>query len=94
MDAPTGPIVTLTGELDIYRATAIHETLASVPPNAIIDLSAVTYLDSTLLNELARVRKRVGTDLVLVVGSQQVRRILEVAGFARLFRIVDVGAVH
>jgi anti-anti-sigma factor len=88
MKAPR-TVVTLCGELDVYRAEAVREAFDSVRDAPVVDLSAVTYLDSTVLNELIRLRKRVDGEIVLVVGSPQIRRVLELVSFARLFRIVD-----
>lgn len=87
MDAPR-TIVTLRGELDIYRAESIRDSFAAIDGPAVVDLSGVTYLDSTALNELARLHKRVG-DLVIVAPSPQIRRVLTIVGFAHLFTIVD-----
>jgi anti-anti-sigma factor len=82
-------VVTLRGELDVYRADSVREAFDAVRGSAVVDLSAVTYLDSTVLNELVRLRKRIAGDIVLVVVSPQVRRILELVGFGQLFQIVD-----
>jgi anti-anti-sigma factor len=82
------PVVTLSGELDLYRAPAVRESLARVEGPVVVDLSRVSYIDSSLLNELARLRRRVG-DVALVVTSPQVRRILDIVGFDRTFRVVE-----
>jgi anti-anti-sigma factor len=82
------PIVALSGELDLYRAPAVRASLAQIDGPVVIDLSAVSYIDSSLLNELARLRRRVG-EVVLVVSSPQVRRIIDIVGFDRAFRVVD-----
>ena len=87
MDTPR-TIVSLKGELDIYRADAIRDSFATVNGPAVVDLSGVTYMDSTALNELARLHKRVGR-LVIVAPSPQIRRVLTIVGFADLFEIVE-----
>lgn len=81
-------IVSLKGELDIYRADAIRDSLAAVDGADVVDLSGVTYLDSTALNELARLYKRVGK-VMIVAPSPQIRRVLTIVGFGELFDIVD-----
>jgi anti-anti-sigma factor len=88
MEAPR-TVVALSGELDVYRAASIREAFAAVRDAAVLDFTEVTYLDSTALNELARLRKRVAGELVLVVRSPQVRRVLDLVGFGALFRIVQ-----
>ena len=82
------PVVALSGEVDLDRAPAVRASFASIDGPVVIDLSSVTYLDSSLLNELARLRRRVG-DVALVVTSPQVRRILDIVGFTNKFRVVE-----
>ena len=83
------PVVVLGGEFDIFRSTTAHDALSAIDGPAILDLSDVTYLDSSFLNELARLRNRVDGELTLVVGSPQIRRLLKVVGFGERFTIVD-----
>jgi anti-anti-sigma factor len=81
--------VVLEGEIDIHdadRLRALFDACTHGAP-ALIDMSAVTYLDSTVLNELARLRRRC-EDVVLIVRSAQIERILEIVGFDSTFRIV------
>jgi anti-anti-sigma factor len=82
------PVVTLSGELDLYRAPAVRASLEGIDGPVVIDLSGVSYIDSSLLNELARLRRRVG-EVALVVTSPQVRRIIDIVGFDRAFRVVE-----
>lgn len=79
--------VRLAGELDLSNVSSLRAKLASIDGPAVVDLSDVTYLDSTALNELAVLRRRVG-NVALVVGSPNIRRTLEIVGFGRSFRIV------
>jgi anti-anti-sigma factor len=81
------PIVALTGELDLYGAPALRARFDEIGGPVVLDFSAVTYLDSSTLNELARLRKRVG-DVVLVVSSPQLLRVLDIVGFTNAFRVV------
>jgi anti-anti-sigma factor len=79
--------VRLAGELDLSNVSSLRAKFAAIDGPAIVDLSEVTYLDSTALNELAVLRRRVGT-VALVVGSPNIRRTLEIVGFTTSFRIV------
>ncbi len=52
-------------------------------------MSAVRLVDSSVLNELARVAKRAGRHGVkLIVTSPHVRKVLDIVQFERLFDIV------
>ena len=79
--------VSFRGELDMSNAPALRASLGAVSGPAVVDLSEVTYLDSTALYELAALRRRVGS-VVLVVSSPNVRRTLEIVGFDDQFRVV------
>ena len=85
MEAPSF-VITLSGELDLSNRESL--SLADARGPAVVDLSAVTYLDSTALYELGALRKRVG-NVVLVVPSPQIRRTLEIVGYTKIFDIVD-----
>ncbi|HZO93632.1 MAG TPA: STAS domain-containing protein [Candidatus Baltobacteraceae bacterium] len=81
--------VVLQGEIDIHdadRLRTLFDACAQGKP-VLVDLSRVTYLDSTALNELARLRRRCD-DVAIVVASPQIERILEIVGFTSTFRIV------
>jgi anti-anti-sigma factor len=79
--------VRLAGELDLSNVSSLRAKFAAIDGPAVVDLSDVTYLDSTALNELALLRRRVGS-VALVVASPNVRRTLEIVGFSTSFRIV------
>ena len=67
MEAPSF-VITLRGELDLSNVAEMRSSLADAQGPAVVDLSAVTYLDSTALYELGVLRKRVG-NVVLVAPS-------------------------
>jgi anti-anti-sigma factor len=81
-------VITLSGELDLSNVAEMRASLAGAVGPAAVDLSAVTYLDSTALYELGALRKRVG-NVVLVAPSPQIRRTLEIVGYTKIFDIVD-----
>ncbi|HEX3468587.1 MAG TPA: STAS domain-containing protein [Candidatus Elarobacter sp.] len=80
--------VRLAGELDLSNVSSLRAKLAAIDGPAVVDLSDVTYLDSAALNELASLRRRVGS-VALVVDSPNIRRTLEIVGFHGVFRIVS-----
>ena len=82
-------VVVLAGDLDVYTVKRVRAALDPVDGPAIVDMSAVEFLDAAALGELARLARRVGTGtVVLVVPSPQIRRVLDIVRFDRLFRIV------
>lgn len=86
-------MVTLAGEIDLYTAPRFHEVLLrgidERASRVIVDLSAVTFLDSTGLGVLVGGAKRLGASgpLQIVCGPGHVRRVLEIAGLAGVFAI-------
>jgi anti-sigma B factor antagonist len=87
------PIVRATGEIDVSSAPLLREQLESVPegvPKVIVDLSAVTFLDSTGLSVLVAARKRLrstNTSAVvhLVVTKPIVTQIFDITGLQTVF---------
>jgi anti-sigma B factor antagonist/stage II sporulation protein AA (anti-sigma F factor antagonist) len=78
----------LSGEIDLSNATALEHTINEAVPNdvrgLVLDLSALTYIDSSgirLLLSLAGSLRWRGQDLVLAVPEgSQCRRVLSIAG--------------
>jgi anti-anti-sigma factor len=88
--AMSRPVIALSGDLDIYGAKAACRVLDTIQGPAVVDLSAVAFLDGTGLSELVRLARRVGAGtVVLVVPSAQMRRVFEIVRFGELFRIVE-----
>jgi anti-anti-sigma factor len=84
-------VLRLTGEYDLTHKDEIAELFATVDGNSsvLIDLSEVTYIDSTILRELAILRKRQnGHSIELVGASSQNERVLRIVDFDKLFDIV------
>jgi anti-sigma B factor antagonist len=85
-----------TGEIDMANAeTLLQELIAAAAEAhspALVDLSAVTFLDSSGVNALIEAHRRLeGTDvcLVLIHPSPPCRRVFEMTGIDQLFEIVD-----
>ncbi len=87
-------LVTLSGEVDIYTAPRLKEHMLELfevgVRDMIVDLSEVTFIDSTALGVLIGGVRRVsdadGT-MALVVATRPVERILKVTGLDQVFTI-------
>ncbi len=87
-------VVTLAGEIDIYAAPDFKEALVTgIDAGArrmIVDLTDVTFIDSTALGVLVsgarRVRPRDG-NLDVVCTDENIIRIFEITGLDRVFDI-------
>lgn len=78
-------VVTCAGELDLATVDALTDALDRVrrsdPTPVVIDLSAVTYLGSTGLNELVRAYKCLGRSRLRVVTARpETLRLLRITG--------------
>jgi anti-anti-sigma factor len=84
-------VVVLAGELDLYRAPEIEHALEQVvEPRLAVDLSSVTFLDSSTLEVLhvaSRRQRARGGELLILVGPQTPTTAFEVTGFDRLLAI-------
>ena len=85
-------LVKLDGEYDLGRKEELRQLFESCNAYAplVIDLSNVSFIDSSALNELMRLRNQ-NTDrsLALTGVSEQIRRILQIANVDRLFDVFD-----
>jgi anti-sigma B factor antagonist len=86
-------IVSLSGELDLYTAervrVAVDEAGAVGADNVIVDLSEISFIDSTALGVLVQETKRLegrGHSLVLVTNDPRTLRVFEVTGLDRVLR--------
>jgi anti-anti-sigma factor len=86
----------VTGEIDLVTAPTFLQELVAAAGDAhspaLVDLSAVTFIDSSGLNALIAARDILeGTDvsLVLLNPSSICRRVLEVTGIDQVFEVVD-----
>ena len=94
MDRDGRRTLVVSGEIDLATAPGLRRELETLIVEAhspaVLDLSAVTFIDASGLSELvAAQRKVVHTDveIVLVDPSAPCRRILEVTGLDRAFEI-------
>jgi anti-sigma B factor antagonist len=88
------PVVSVSGEIDVATAPGLrdrlHELLAAGRATIVVDLLAVTFLDSTALGVLVGVMKRcraAGGDLRLVIDERRIIKVFEITGLADVFAI-------
>jgi anti-sigma B factor antagonist len=94
-------VVRLAGELDLYNAPAVREALADAtgrePERLVVDLSEVTFVDSTTLGTFVEARAKLGGGdrFALAAPGLEARRALDVSGLSRHFVVFDTvdGAV-
>lgn len=81
---PTNPIV-LAGELDASNAAALREALNTSTGPVTVDMGAVTFIDSTILDVLARA----ATQRAVTVASpcRHIRRVLHISGIDQLVTV-------
>jgi anti-sigma B factor antagonist len=84
-------VVSLAGEHDLYTAPKVEKELRRVIAAGaritVVDLTATTFLDSTMLHVFLRARSelRDGARLLLVTNGATVKRAFEVSGVDRFF---------
>jgi anti-sigma B factor antagonist len=90
------PVLVIRGEIDVSTAPELRDRLLSVAQSGsstvVVDLSGVTFLDSTALGVLVSGLKRFRAadgDLSLVVTGRNVAKVLEITGLVDVFRIFD-----
>ena len=86
--APTR--IELNGEYDLSRKTEIEAVFAPLSPDGpiVVDLRKVTYVDSTFLNQLAVLRRRLPESrITLLAPSAHLQHVLQLMSFDRLFEI-------
>ena len=89
------PVVTVSGEIDVATAPQLRQHLEASPvaeaPTVVVDLTGVSFLDSTALGVLVGAHRRrgeVGGDLRLVVTEPRILKVFEITDLIRVFRIV------
>jgi anti-sigma B factor antagonist len=88
-------IVTFTGEVDLESSPAAREVLLKCLESTgtvIVDLSEVTYIDSSgvaSLVEALQAAKKNGSQFALAAVSEPTRRVLELARLDKVFTLYD-----
>ena len=94
VDRDAGSVVVhLAGELDLYNANQVRETLLACtdeqPDRLVVDLGEVDFVDSTALGVLIEARSRMNERQAFLLAAPLVetRRALEVSGLDRHFAV-------
>ena len=88
-------VVSLGGELDLYNAHIVRKELIDAadqgPERLIVELSGVSFMDSTALGVLIEARTRLAnrSAFLLVSPGLETRRALEISGLNRHFAVHD-----
>jgi anti-sigma B factor antagonist len=89
-------VLALEGEFDLAQVSAVEQALATVerdrPAIMVIDLSGVTFLDSSGLRVILEAdgrARRAARRLVLVRGPEQVHRVFLIALLDKRLEFVD-----
>jgi anti-anti-sigma factor len=88
--ADSWKLITVRGEIDMGSTGQLVDALTRVAGTAVVDLSGVTFLDSTGLQGLLRAQEAArqrGDDLILRDPSKAVRRVLELTGLSDGFTV-------
>jgi anti-sigma B factor antagonist len=87
-------VVAARGEVDVATAPALRdgldEALDGGPGPVVVDLTGVTFIDSTGLGVLIGARRRcdeVGRELRVVVSEPRILKVFEITGLTELFTI-------
>jgi anti-sigma B factor antagonist len=87
-------VVAVVGELDLYTAPEFERHLLGATMNGatsvIVDLGRCSFVDSTALGTLISANRRLfatGRSLTVVTADRNVRKVFEVTGLDRVFRI-------
>jgi anti-sigma B factor antagonist len=94
MVSPGMGLIEVSGEVDIYTAPKFKEDMLGLidqgATELIVDLSEVTFVDSTALGVLIGGIKRmhaVDGRMALVVATRPVQKVLTITGLDRVFEI-------
>jgi anti-sigma B factor antagonist len=89
-------IVSVSGEVDLETASQLGDhalvALRDVSPHVLLDLTDVTFMDSTGLKVLLSIQRRAdlaGGSFAIAGASRSVRKILSVTGLDQTFTIHD-----
>ncbi len=87
-------VVDVTGEIDVYTAPALREELSNLidaeHTDLVVDLTGVSFMDSTGLGVLVGALKKVrtiGGDLRLVIDSEKILKVFRITALTQVFTI-------
>ena len=85
---PAGSVVRVAGELDVATVPDLDATLVALDGDIVVDLAALTFIDSSGLSGLVTAQKRAvrhGHSFVLRAPTGQVAKVLNVSGIDQMF---------
>jgi anti-sigma B factor antagonist len=87
-------VVRLAGELDLYNANVVRDSLLEAtddgpPDRVVVDLSEVNFIDSTTLGVLIEARTKLANrrGFLLAAPGLETRRALQISGLDRHFAV-------
>ena len=87
-------VVSLTGEINLRSSPALHASLLEIikgsPNRIILDLSGVSYMDSSGIGTLVEIKRRVDRNkgsLILAALQPRVRGLFQITKLERFFTI-------
>ena len=84
--------VVLSGEIDVSAVPALDDAFGDAAERhglVVVDMADVTFVDSSGVGALLRLRQRVGSRFVVGSTSPTVERVLTIAGVAAILRQRD-----
>jgi anti-sigma B factor antagonist len=91
-------VVRIIGELDLHAVSPLRQSLDEVvsaavgSPKVVVDLTGLTFMDSTGLGALVMTQKKVGVldgSFGVVCAGGPVSRLLEITGLTDVLRVSD-----
>jgi anti-anti-sigma factor len=94
--ASSVPVITVAGEIDVATVALLSRRIEEIPvgsPAVIVDLSELTFIDSSGLSALVACHNRVQTDeqpgvVQLVVSRPSIINLLTITGLLEIFEVV------
>ncbi|HEU5267927.1 MAG TPA: STAS domain-containing protein [Jatrophihabitans sp.] len=87
-------VVAVTGEVDVYSAPALKESLTGLlrsgTSEVVVDLTEVAFLDSTGLGALVEARaasNEIGGSLLVVCNQERILKLFTITGLDTVFAI-------
>lgn len=87
-------VIEVKGEIDVYTAPALREEISSLVDaehtTIVVDLSQVSFMDSTGLGVLVGALKKVrtlGGDLSLVINEEKILKVFRITALTQVFSI-------